>query len=696
MKTFSLSQQSRRLGVAIFIFGTAFLLRALYPVSRPDLWLERSVRFFHALLNQEWAATYQQYHPGVTVMWLTGTGLQLFSRIQGGVTPDQFYGSAPARPGLLNEATVAGVLPLALAIAFCITLTYFSLQRLAGFKIASVAGFFLAFDPFHITYSKVIHLDALLASLMFASAVFLLNFLHERRRQDLVFSGLFAGLSFLTKSPSVFLIPYAMLLAGVAALWPLVTHSQTNRRQWKRQARNFLLPLLAWGGVAFLIFVILWPAMWVKPIELLSEMASSVFLHTTTPHKNVVFFNGINWRDDPGLLFYLAIIAWKTTLLTLPLIAIAFILAPFRFKRHEGKFFGAFAAYAFFFTLQMGLGSKKQMAYIVPVFPALAVIAAFGWVWSAESVGRWLQSRQWPKALGLLTVAAMGVQTIVVVGHHPYYGTHHNRLLGGSPVAQYILPLQDQGEGLDLAARYLNTLPHGQDETAVIPDRNAYLFQQIFAGRVITEVVPADAPTYTYHVYDINQVTREFGNENWRRLWRADQQRDPLLTVAFDNVTYVWVYGDLPEDPAAGGPAYNVDYQLGQHIRLRQVRFNARTLARGDTLNVVLLWQSEGKINKSYKVFNHLLSATGELVAQRDDFPLSRIRPTQTWQIGETLEDTYRILLDEKLPPGEYELSVGMYDARTLERLAAYDAQGNRLPEDRIVIDRVVVVASRG
>jgi hypothetical protein len=67
------------------------------------------------------------------------------------------------------------------------------------------------------------------------------------------------------------------------------------------------------------------------------------------------------------------------------------------------------------------------------------------------------------------------------------------------------------------------------------------------------------------------------------------------------------------------------------------------------------------------------------------------MRPTSSWRADEVMEDSYEIVLDAALSPGKYELSVGMYDAESMERLPAYDATGSRLPEDRILLGWVTV-----
>ena len=192
----------RRWGIPLAIFLLAFLVRSIEPISRPLVWGDRAFHFSNAVLSQDWATTFQRYHPGVTVMWLSGIGLQLFSYAEGGLTADQLLGVAPTRPGTLTDSVSAAIIPLALVIAACIVLTYVLLRRLAGTRIALVTALLIALDPFHITYSKVIHPDGLLTTFMFVTALFLLLYLQHGQRRYLFFSGIFAGLSFLTKSPS--------------------------------------------------------------------------------------------------------------------------------------------------------------------------------------------------------------------------------------------------------------------------------------------------------------------------------------------------------------------------------------------------------------------------------------------------------------------------------------------------------------
>jgi hypothetical protein len=688
MQNLNPSRWLHRWAIPASIFWLAFLPRAIYPVSRTLLWYERALLFGDALLAGDWAGTYQRYHPGVTTMWLSGASLKLFARLRG-LSPEQMWGSVPTKPGMLNDAIAAGVLPLALVVALCIALSYPLIRRLVDKKVALAGSLLLALDPFHLALSKVLHVDALVATFMLMSVLLLLNFLHQARRRDLVLSGAFAGLSFLSKSSSLFLVPFAALAVG-ACEWIAPGLPRGMSAGWRGRLWRTTWILLFWGGVSAVAFVVLWPAMWVEPLQVLRGVGERIVFHVETVHRNPVFFAGQITLDDPGPFFYLATIAWKTTIVTLPAACAITILALVRLGRGKhGRFVWLLIAYVVFFTAQMGLSSRKELRYLLPVFPALDLLAAFGLVECARALGRarGCMKRRWvPMGCVVLAVA---LQAAVVLPRHPYYSTHHNALLGGSKVAQHLLPLQDQGEGLDLAAQHLNTLPRAQGARAALHPRGTAVFQRNFLG------LTSDfgAPWINYRVYFVNQIMRRLHSPKWEEAWQADRQTAPLWSVAFDGVTYVWVYGAPPEAPAAGGPEYEVDYRLGEHIDLQRVRLSAETLAPGDSLVVALIWTSDGEVETEYMVFCHLLSASGELVAQRDGPPLYGVRPTSTWLAGEVMEDSYEIFLGSDLAPGDYELSVGMYDPESMERLPAYSAAGERLSEDRIVLGSVRIKA---
>ena len=674
---------------AVLVFLVAFLPRAIYPVSRPILWYQRAVRFSDALLAKDWAGTCHTYHPGVTTMGLAGLGITLLAR-QRGLTSAQLLGDQSSRPGVINDAITAGVIPLAVVIALCIALSYILLRRLINHNVALAGSLLLALDPFHLTHSKVLHVDGLLTVFMFVSVLFLFNYLRGSSKLDLALSGVFGGLAFLTKTPSWFLVPYGALAVGTHE-W--ASGSQPFKARWavlRRSARKIVRTLLPWGAVAAVLFVALWPAMWVEPVQMLQFMGHWTIFHTEEAHYNQVYFNGESSFDDPGLVYYLATIAWKTTSLTLPMALLALLLALLGLYEHRQKqLIWLLAGYALFFTAQMGLSAHKDLRYVLPIFPALDVLAAFGLVRVLEVIGRMdrFAGRRWVRPA--LLAAALGLQSGVALARHPYYGTHHNGLLGGSKVAKEILPIQNQAEGLDLAAQYLNQLPRASQARAMVFPLGARLFERSFLGYTS----PGPEPWTDYRVYYVNQIMRGLGGDEWEEAWRADKQQNPLWTVSFNGITYVWIYGSPPPKPAAGGPEYELNYRLGEHIRLKRYRLSSHTINPGDTLTVVLVWEADTELQESNTVFCHLLSSSGDLVAQRDGPPIYGVRPTSSWRAGEVIEDGHDIFLSEDVPVGGYELSVGMYDPETMQRLPVYSPAGQRVPADRIVLGDVHVQA---
>jgi hypothetical protein len=107
-------------------------------------------------------------------------------------------------------------------------------------------------------------------------------------------------------------------------------------------------------------------------------------------------------------------------------------------------------------------------------------------------------------------------------------------------------------------------------------------------------------------------------------------------------------------------------------------------------LRVTLYWRARRRLYVPYTVFVHLLDAQGEIRGQWDSEPLSGTYPTDVWPVdgidGRTIiRDSYLVPADGPLPPGA-RLAVGLYEVTTRTRLAAYDVNGTRLPEDQVLV----------
>ncbi|NOZ28197.1 MAG: hypothetical protein GXP39_09125 [Chloroflexi bacterium] len=110
----------------------------------------------------------------------------------------------------------------------------------------------------------------------------------------------------------------------------------------------------------------------------------------------------------------------------------------------------------------------------------------------------------------------------------------------------------------------------------------------------------------------------------------------------------------------------------------------------GETFTVTLTWRALSRPATDYQVFVHLEGPDGP-VAFGDGPPAGGTYPTGLWDRGERIVDEHVVRVPPDLPAGTYALAVGLYDAEG-RRPATYGPDGERLPADRVVLDRIRVI----
>ncbi len=276
-----------------------------------------------------------------------------------------------------------------------------------------------------------------------------------------------------------------------------------------------------------------------------------------------------------------------------------------------------------------------------------------------------------------------------MVSRHPYYGTHYNRLFGS---AGYFFeiglgPGQEQGEGLDLAAEYLNKTPNAQ--LAVVGVQLGESFTRYFQGKT---VLMTDEKV-DYLVFARNWITRGLYNNTWQPLWDKYSTREPKYVVEFDGVPYVWVYKAGPViDESSYTHALNAG--VGQDLRLLGYNLEPEQAKPGETVELALYWEAIQKPSGDYTVFTHLREPSGELHGQNDSQPQAGMYPTYLWDEGERVEDRHEVVIAEDATAGEYEIALGMYILSTLERLPITDQEGSLAPDRQLLIPGPEIVTT--
>ena len=689
MQTEATGRQKRFWFGLIAIFLVALSVRLTRPASKYTVWYERSAQFWDALSRGDWAGTYQRHHPGVTTMWIAGSGMRLYLAAQG--QPTSEMGNLPGDwPSPQGPPVRAGSAALAVILAFSIVGAYALLFWTAGWETAFAAGWLLALDPFHITHSKMIHVDALLSVFMLLSALFLINYLERKAWGTLIASGVFGGLALLTKSPALFLIPYAGLITTIHVVTEEGISELSAWDAWLSRIWKVLRSLLIWGLVAALVVYAVWPAMWGHPVKTVARVVENGPLrHAEKSHPFPQFFLGRN-VNQPGLLYYPLNLAWKMTLVTLPAVGLAIWFLLQRRRGVHGRNQWYLLIFAAAFVVQMSLGAKRIARYVLPAFLALDVVAAWGIVQAAGALGR---GKRW-RSRGLVPAVTVGIALLIHLGAvmrvHPYPGTHHNLLLGGSTVAQHLFQLGDQGEGLDLAAQYLNEQPGPGFVIAGVCDHGNLMFRENFKGAT----KPINHPDVDYRVFFINDLQRSVRFAHCEDYWEACQEEGPVWTASFDGVPYVWICRGYPQTLADVGSASSIrplNVQVGEHIDLLGYELSSGEIRSGVPITVTLFWRSDGEVAADNHVFVHLLDEAGTLVAQHDGVPGRVERPTWSWQPMEVVSDTHILGPLNDTSDGIYTLSVGMYDYGTQARLPTTMPDGTRVEGGRIPLQDIDV-----
>lgn len=641
--------------IVFILFGLIALPRlAPFPATflAPDemkigVWVSQMGQ---ALAEADWEKTAitNNPYPAVTLAWLE----LLRAQVRGE--------SANPNPLGADLATVFALMPqrrLTLALLnSLITLAICGLAwRLYGRFVAITAALLMAFDPFLLTESRVYRTEGLTAGLMFLSALTIITYGYERRRNWLIASAMLAGLAILTRVSALYLVPFA----GLAVLvWSLPAGQRQIRPPVGRVAGDLAL----WGLVTGVTFVALWPAFWVAPgqgPDKLYQALAPVFADTNRVWAKGVFFQGRAMGGaDPGPVFYLWAFLYRTTPLLWPGLTAAVWAGIIALRRRPAQAWTWLSLppkwpvtlligfYLLFYLAAINLSATKIDRYLVAMLPGLSILAALGF---EAGLGR-LFGHSAPKA-------AWGLGAALVIGglalswpYRPYYYTYWNPLLGGGRAAVTILPVTFR-LGIDPLIDYLNRQP--EVDTLKLTGSTLDIdtdCQVIFKGDCLSQeqFLAAD-----YFLLTRYTVQHELGLANIQTLI---PDLNPVYKFEHNGVDYAWLYHMPPG-------LHHVGHWLGDTAgSFLGYRLPATGVNAGDTVEITLYWQngaSNGWRFDDSELYVKLLDEKG----QPQQLAPARLQPAFEAALtrpGEVLAFTAPLALDPQTPLGFYTLEMGL------------------------------------
>lgn len=600
-------------------------------IDEVNSWMLRSERFLAGLGAGDLAATAQSAHPGVTTMWLGAAGLVLHGALaaRGLIDPDDFttrLALMQLMPALVNSAAVVAGLWL--------------LRRLLSPPVALLAALLWALDPFVIGYNRVLHVDGLMGSFatlsLLCACLYWMGVREAGRpppRLLLVASGALAALAVLSKSPGVVVAPAVAVLAAWAGL--------RRGRPWGLTLRE----LAIWGGAAVVAGLIAWPALWAAPDRAFAKLVEGVTEEGGEPHQSGNYFLG-QPTAIPGPLIYPVSMALRLTPWTMIGLGLLGLLWR-RTRPADREALGGVALFALLFMAELSLFPKQFDRYLVPIFPAVDILAAAGLLAALDAL-------RGPRLRAALASGLVALAALNVAWWHPYNLIAFNQLLGGAPAGAWALRM-GWGEGLQDVAAWLNRQP---DIGEVVTVSTAVSSLRPYARPGVGVEFPYAGgvmPDKTGYAVIYLRSQQDGGLEEPFRTIAARQ--DPVFTLTIKGVPYAWVYEVAPEPQNALRAAFGQTVALGGYDLADQ----------GDRLGLTLHWQTLGA-TPDLSLFVHLLGADGQRRAQID---LPAV--TAGWEAGRHYRTRVELPLPADLPAGTYQLAVGVYDPVSFARLPLAD-----------------------
>jgi hypothetical protein len=150
----------------------------------------------------------------------------------------------------------------------------------------------------------------------------------------------------------------------------------------------------------------------------------------------------------------------------------------------------------------------------------------------------------------------------------------------------------------------------------------------------------------------------------------ATGERLPVTSPASGARDYV----ELPVElglPEQGTEALqDVRFEFGGQIALTGFLTGRIAAQPGDPLRIALRWEALEPQRDDYTVFVHLMRAGDQIWAQSDHVPDNGASPTSTWTTGQVVTDIFDLQISPDAPEDSYDLVVGLYESKTVTRLA--------------------------
>lgn len=674
-KFYPLSLSSPVIYLAIFLAAFVPRVLALDAYVAPDegKWVYRSAHFLQAFLSGNLAqmtsvaATpeVEVLAPAVPTMWSGALGLAAKYWLGSDPKPATLLTYLAAVPDKTEKIPLEFYpwtrFPTVLLTSLAVLAIYFLLSKLVGSGAALLAALLLAFDPFFIGLSRVIHHDALVSIFIVLSLLALLVYSSQAEVEKagsksrltwLIVSGVAGGLALLTK-------PTALYLALFVGLFLLFEPGLPRRASdWPR----VMVAGLIWGCVALATFVILWPALWVAPLATLSGLLARSASAVSENNNYSLIPAATTPLPELGFLFYPVNWLFKTTLPVL-IGLMALIVGLMRGWFEHGRMNGSanepnnpfairhspftihhsltrwttqwLALFSLLFYLLLLPADTRDIRYFLPAALILQILAAIGIVALASRIQ--LSAFSFHVSRFSLLIFLVLIQLALTLIYAPYFVDYLNPVVGGPWLGPRLVKI-GSGEGLDQMGRYLDQKPNATKLTVATSFWESFV--PFFSGRYTK-------PHYDEETDYILVYLRQIQNNNpFPEYWSYFSARPPEYKVTLVGLDYAWLYP---------GPQLRIarEADFANGISLRGYRLDRPAAQAGQTAMLTLVWAGATSAQASQTVTVRLLDQAGQPLTEGSGPLLDPAGPSP-------VEGHYPLHLPAGTPRGDYHFEVSL------------------------------------
>jgi hypothetical protein len=582
----------------------------------------------------------------------------------------------------------------ALVGSLSILICYLVAEKAYGKAIATLATAFTAFTALHIQLSHFHPLDMTLIAFMLAALYFNLLVARGGGYGAYIMAGIFVGLSVATRVNGAIVLFPLIVAHLMKENWPASPLLQSIPSLIKRL---FQKELILACGCALGVFLT------INPVLVLDSSARSFFLWELMgasgyfrPQRTLQFEGTTPLYYLTNLLFW----GMGPLLEVVSILGVVYALA--RARKKENAIFLTFIAMYF---AAVGTQRNKYIRYVLPMLPALSILAAqflYGvkttvqkrrhlrWVVEGAFTNLYsltdsrIEASQWIRQ-NIESGAVILVENdkdayappLRFPGeseapHYQLARLNFDYLYKRSPTGMrsylpaYVEKVRDQLIGTFGQEEALGLMPDDEkweyirqrlrySDYIVFSERNYDLYRrlptlfpveneyyrQLFAGQLGFELLK---------VFERNPTL--FGVS-------LDDSEAELTFKIFDHPT-IWIFKRW--STASVEPSIVSELAFANKIRLLGCDWETKRTDSENTLNLTLYWQAMLPMNEDYEILLKVVNGAYKVWGQQEGQPVQGIFPTYTWREGQIIKDQREVEILPGTPPGVYHIEVIPYD----------------------------------